>query len=192
MNSSRPKLLIITLAIVMLVFPALGQQADTSASTPQAPTPSQQETAPTEGQALHVLVGKSVVINVQSPMTRVLSSNPAAVETLATSPTQVVVEGKAAGNGSLILWDQNGHSQMLDVVVDVDVTGLRTAIERAYPNQHIEVQADGGRLILSGVVTDAHAVEDLTKMASLYSPTVVNSLTVAASHDPQVLLEVRF
>src|SRR5262249_46839037 len=39
---------------------------------------------------------------------------------------------------------------------------------------------------------DAHAVEDLTKMASLYSPTVVNSLTVAGSHDPQVLLEVRF
>ena len=192
MNSSRPKLLITTLAIVMLVFPALGQQADTSASTPQAPAPTQQETAPTEGQALHVLVGKSVVINVQSPMTRVLSSNPTAVETLATSPTQIVVEGKAAGNGSLILWDQSGHSQMLDVVVDVDVTGLRTAIERAYPNQHIEVQADGGKLILSGTVNDAHAVEDLTKMAALYSQTVVNSLTVAASHDPQVMLEVRF
>src|SRR5215470_10963093 len=150
MNSSNAKLSVLTLAMVMLVFPALGQEAAAPPVAPQAPAPSQQETAPTEGQALHVLVGKSVVINVQSPMTRVLSSNPAAVETLATSPTQVVVEGKAAGNGSLILWDQSGHSQMLDVVVDVDVTGLRTAIERAYPNQHIEVQADGGKLILSG------------------------------------------
>src|SRR5262244_783147 len=98
MNSQMARLSTLAMAIVMLVFPALGQ--DTSA--PQVPAPSQQETTPSEGQALHVLVGKSVVINVQSPMTRVLSSNPAAVETLATSPTQVVVEGKAAGNGSLI------------------------------------------------------------------------------------------
>ncbi len=200
MNSSKARLSVLTLAMAMLIGSGHGQTqpADAASPVPQAQAapqtqaPTQQETAPTEGQALHVLVGKSVVINVQSPMTRVLSSNPAAVETLATSPTQVVVEGKAAGNGSLILWDQNGHSQMLDVVVDVDVTGLRTAIERAYPNQHIEVQADGGRLILSGMVNDAHAVEDLTKMAGLYSPTVVNSLTVAASHDPQVMLEVRF
>jgi len=193
MNISKTKLSALTLAMVML-WAVQGQAQQSAASAPPAPAPapSQQETAPSEGQALHVLVGKSVVINVQSPMTRVLSSNPAVVETLATSPTQVVVEGKAAGNGSLILWDQSGHSQMLDVVVDVDVTGLRTAIERAYPNQHIEVQADAGRLILSGVVTDPHAVEDLTKMAGLYSPTVVNSLTLTASHDPQVLLEVRF
>ena len=58
---------------------------------------------PAEGETVHVLVGKSVVINVQAPLTRILSSNPAAVETMATSPTQVVVEGKAAGESSLIL-----------------------------------------------------------------------------------------
>ena len=167
-----------------------------------APAPSQQQqaaaaqtqqgTAPSEGQTLHVLVGKSVVVNVQAPLARVLSSNPAAVETIATSPTQVVVEGKSAGSSSLILWDQSGNSQMLDVVVDVDVTGLRSAIDRGYPNQHINVQADGAKLILSGVVSDPRAVDDLTKMATFYSPSVVNSLSVAASHDPQILLEVRF
>ena len=167
-----------------------GQEPSRQEQPPQAQN--QQGTAPSEGQTLHVLVGKSVVVNVQAPMTRVISSNPAAVETIATSPTQVVVEGKAAGNSSLILWDQNGNSQMLDVVVDVDVTGLRSAIDRGYPNQRINVQADGGKLILSGVVSDPRTVEDLTKMASFYSASVVNSLSVAASHDPQILLEVRF
>src|SRR6476661_1666785 len=73
--------------------------------------------AQSEGQALHVFVGKSVVINLQSPVTRILSSNPAVIDTLATSPTQVVVEGKGPGTSSLILWDTTGHSQMLDVTV---------------------------------------------------------------------------
>src|SRR2546425_10082868 len=169
------------------------QPAQAPSQQPQpAPAQNQQGTAPSEGQTLHVLVGKSVVVNVQAPLARVLSSNPAAVETIATSPTQVVVEGKAAGSSSLILWDQSGNSQMLDVVVDVDVTGLRSAIDRGYPNQHINVQADGGKLILSGMVSDPRTVEDLTKMAGFYSASVVNSLSVAASHDPQILLEVRF
>ena len=168
---------------------AVPEAAPTAATTPVAP---QQVPAPAEGQTLHILVGKSVVVNVQSPITRVLTSNPAAIETLATSPTEVVVEGKAAGVSSLILWDQTGRSQMLDVVVDVDLTGLRSAIEHAYPNQHIDAQADGARLILSGIVADQRAVEDLTKMAGVYSPAVVNSLTVTAAHDKQVLLEVRF
>jgi pilus assembly protein CpaC len=164
---------------------------------PQQPTAAQpqgstQQNVSSEGQALHILVGKSVVVNVQAPITRVLSSNPSVIETLATSPTEIVVEGRAAGSSSLILWDQSGRSQMLDVIVDVDVAGLRSAIERSYPDQHIDVQADGGRLILTGKVSDAKMVEDLTKMASVYSNQVVNSLTLAVSHDRQVLLEVKF
>src|SRR5207302_6472119 len=102
--------------------------------------------AQSEGQALHVFVGKSVVINLQSPVTRILSSNPTVIDTLATSPTQVVVEGKSAGSSSLILWDASGHSQMLDVTVDVNVAHLRTAIEQAYPREPITVQSDGAHL----------------------------------------------
>jgi pilus assembly protein CpaC len=156
-----------------------------SAAPPQTP-------APSEGQALHILVGKSVVVNVQTPITRVLSSNPAVIETLATSRTEVVVEGRAAGTSSLILWDESGRSQMLDVVVDLDVTGLRNAIEHAYPNQQVQVQADGGRLVLTGSVPDAKAAEDLNKMATVYSTQVVSSLQVAPLHERQILLEVKF
>src|ERR1051325_9068810 len=99
--------------------------------------------AQSEGQALHVFVGKSVVINVQSPVTRILSSNPAVIDTLATSPTQIVVEGKSAGSSSLIFWDSTGHSEMLDVTVDVNIAHLRTAIEQTFPGESINIQSDG-------------------------------------------------
>src|SRR5437764_78700 len=117
-----------------------------AAQQPAAPQVGSQKVEPTEGQTLHVLVGKSVVVNVSTPLTRVLSSNPTVIETLATSPTEVVLEGKTPGVSSVILWDNSGHSQVLDVEVDLDVTGLRTAIQRAYPNEHLEVGADGGHL----------------------------------------------
>src|SRR5258708_3483680 len=148
--------------------------------------------AQSEGQALHVFVGKSMVINLQSPVTRILSSNPAVIDTLATSPTQIVVEGKSAGSSSLILWDATGHSQMLDVTVDVNISRLRAAIEQTYPGQKIDVQSDGAHLILAGTVSDPKIVEDVTKMASAYSGGIVNSLSVVPPHEQQILLQVRF
>jgi len=147
---------------------------------------------PAEGETVHVLVGKSVVINVQAPLTRILSSNPAAVETMATSPTQVVVEGKAAGESSLILWDESGRSQVLDVAVDLDIAGLRGAIQRSYPHEDLEVEADAGRLVLTGTASNAHIVEDLSKMAGVYSTQVVNSVRIPLAHERQLMLEVKF
>jgi pilus assembly protein CpaC len=173
----RPRMLMLsTIACLLFLVPI-------QASSPQNPVGTQQ--------VLHVFVGKSVIINVQERLKRVLSSNPAAVETLVTSPTQVVVEGKAAGTSSLILWDEAGNSQLLDVIVELDVSELRAAIERAYPNQKIDVQVDGARLILSGNVSAPSVAEELAKLAAPYGQ-VVNSLTVPVSHDRQVLLEVKF
>jgi len=149
-------------------------------------------TAQSEGQELHVFVGKSVVINLQTPVTRILSSNPAVIETLATSPKQVVVEGKAPGSSSLILWDTSEHSQMLDVTVDVNIAKLRTTVEQTYPNELISIQSDGAHLILTGTVSDLKISEDVGKMAAAYNPAVVNSLIIAPVHEQQVLLEVKF
>jgi pilus assembly protein CpaC len=132
-----------------------------------------------------------VVINVPARLQRVLASNPAVIEVVATSPTQVVVEGKTAGNSSLILWEESGQPQMLDVIVDIDVSGLRTAIEGAFPNAAIQAQADGGRVILSGMVADTHAEESLMKMAMVYSKDVVNSLGRVPVLERQIMLEVK-
>jgi len=147
---------------------------------------------PSGGETVHVLVGKSIVINVQTPLTRVLSSNPDAVETMATSPTQVIVEGKAAGASSLILWDSSGQAQVMDVVTDVDVAGLRSAVQRAYPDEHVNIEADGGHLVLTGTVSNAEIVDKVGKMASVYSKDIVNSVVVPPPHERQVFLEVKF
>jgi pilus assembly protein CpaC len=104
---------------------------------------------------------------------------------------QVVVEAKAAGKSSLILWDENGSSRMLDVSADLDLSGLRAAIQRAYPDQSIQAQADEGKIILSGTVGGQPDVDGLTKMASLYSKDLVDSLTTVPHPLRQILLEVK-
>jgi pilus assembly protein CpaC len=78
------------------------------------------------------------------------------------------------------------------VQVDLDVASLRSAIQRAYPGEHLEVEADGGHLVLSGSASDSRILENLSKMAGVYSKDVVNSVNVPLIHDRQILLEVKF
>lgn len=181
------------LIVLLLTSIAVLAQAPPPANAPSTPVASEKaQAAPAEGETVHVLVGKSIVINVQRPLTRVLSSNSDAVETMAISPTQVVVEGKAPGGSSLILWGNDGQSQVLDVVADIDIAGLRGAIQKTYPKENLQIEADGPRLLLTGTASNAHIAEDVGKMASVYSKEIVNSIVVPISHDRQVLLEVKF
>ena len=152
-----------------------------------------QQAAAPETQTLHVLVGKSVLINLETRVRRVLVSNPAVIDATATSPTQLVVTAKTPGTSSLILWDQAGQSKMLDVLVDVDISTLRDAVRQAYPGEPVQVQAEEGRVLISGTVSDPRVSEDLVKMAGVFSKDVINSTIPAPPrHEKQILLEVKF
>ncbi|MBZ5516333.1 MAG: type II and III secretion system protein family protein [Acidobacteriia bacterium] len=152
-----------------------------------------QEAAPGETQTLHVLAGKSLVINLEARLKRVLVSNPTVIEAVTTTPSQLVVTARGVGASSLILWDESGRSRMLDVLVDLDVAGLRDSIQLAYPNEPIQVQAEGDHLILSGAVSSQDAIDNVLKMAGTFSKTTVNSMMLAEPpHEKEILLEVKF
>ena len=159
------------------------QDADPAAS-PQAPG--------TSSQVLHIVVGRSVIINLQARLRRVLVSNPKVVESLTTSPTQVVVTAKEPGTSSVLLWDETGESRILDVYADVDVGALRDALDQAFGSESIQVTSDQGHVMLSGVVSNKAVADDVAKLASAYSKDVVNSLTLSGRHPKQIMLKVKF
>ena len=142
-------------------------------------------------ETLHIFVGKSVVIHLPAQLKRILVSNPAAIDALATDPAEIVVEAKAPGTSSLILWDDSGGSRTIDVTVDLDLAALRAAIEQSYPGRSIDVRSDAGRLILTGRVPSQRMEDDLVKMATVYSKDVVDSLDRQVIHPRQILLEVK-
>lgn len=153
----------------------------------------QEQAAAPETQTLHILAGKSLVINMEARLRRVLVSNPSVIEAVATTPTQLVVTARGMGTSSLILWDEAGRSRMLDVLSDLDVAPLRDSLQLAYPNEPIQVQAEGDRLIISGAVSSQEVIDNVIKMAGVFSKNIVNSMGLAEPpHDKQIMLEVKF
>src|SRR5258706_14706489 len=165
------------------------------AEVPAAPAEQQQAPAENAGgnQVLHILVGHSVVIHTDPRLTRVLVVTPTVVTTATTATNEVVVTATAPGSSSVVLWQENNQSRIIEVFSDVDVSLLREAIERNFPGEAIEAEAEEGRIVLTGRASSAAVADQIGKMGGPFSKDIVNSIRLGLPRrQKQVLLKVLF
>jgi pilus assembly protein CpaC len=148
---------------------------------------------------LSVTVGKSALVDFTKPVVRVAVGLGDVAEATAVSPTEVMVNGRAPGNTSLIVWEQGGERQFFNVTVhashaaaDDAMTGLRRELKIALPGQSVNVVAENNLVFLRGTVDDLASSDRAVQMASSAGK-VVNLLYVNVPQSPrQILLKVRF
>jgi pilus assembly protein CpaC len=173
-----------------------GGAAASTAAAQQPATATQQQSEPqnpTESKVVHILVGHSVVIHTDARLRRVLVGNPAAITTNTTSPNEVVLTAVAPGSSTVVLWQVNNQSLILEVFCDVDIAMLREAVSRSFPSEPIDVEAEEGRVILTGTVSSQAVADQIGKMALPFSKDIVSSLRIALpARQKQILLKVRF
>lgn len=146
-----------------------------------------------QNEVVHVLVGHSVVVRTDSRIKRVLVGNPAAISTSTTSPSEVVMTAVAPGSSSVVLWQENKESRILEVFSDLDVALLRDAIARNFPGEPIQAEAEESRILLSGTASSKQVADQIAKMAAPFSKEIVDSMRVAQpGRQKQILLKVRF
>ena len=159
-------------------------------STTAASAPNQSVTA---GAApLRVMVGKSLLINTTERLKRVSVTDPAVADALVVTPTQVLVNGLAPGEVSLLIWDELERSRSFDLRVDVDITAASEEMHRLFPDEQINVTPSRNAIVLSGHVTTEDVSKHAGALASAYSKNVVNVLTFGPVGAEEVLLEVKF
>lgn len=167
-----------------------------------APTPILQPVGPTtqdSSNELSVAVGKSVVLDLARPVTRVVLGYGDFAEAMAVSPTQVLVNGKAPGETTLILWDVSGGRQFFNVTVRASkfmqndaLEALRRELRTELPGQVVRVSEENGNIFLRGTVNDLNSSDRAVAIASTGGK-VVNLLDVTLpAAEPQILLKVRF
>jgi len=158
-------------------------------TTANSPGPSMP--APVSATTLHLVVGRSLFVDLPEKLRRIYVSNPAVLDSMTSTPQEVVITAKSAGVSSLVMWPIVGPPKLFTVLADVDVSGLRDSLAQALPGDQVEVDAQQGRVHLSGVVNSDAAAEEAARLAGVYSKDVVNSLVVDARHLPQIQLQVR-
>lgn len=173
--------------------------AQQPSAAPVTPAPQKAQAAPQPGQglddsvqSLHIVVGHSLVLRTPARVKRILTGNPEVLDSVVTSPKEVVLTAKQAGGTSLIVWEEGGQSRMIDVFADVDVASLRDALEETYPGINVEAQSQQGKIVIVGTAPSTVAADQMLKMAGNFSKDVVNALQIAGPpRQRQIMLKVR-
>lgn len=188
--------------LILCIAPVTAQPADsTTSQNPPATAAAPQSPIPTTGAStqegpgaapLRVMVGKSLLINTTERLKRVSVTDPTVADALVVTPTQVLVNGLAPGEISLLIWDELERSRSFDLRVDVDVTAAAEEVRRLFPDEQISVTPSRSAIVLSGHVTTEDVSKHAGSIASAYSKNVVNVLSFGPVGAQEVLLEVKF
>jgi pilus assembly protein CpaC len=148
---------------------------------------------------ISVVVGKSVMVDCARPVQRIAVGLGEFVEAEAISPAEIIINGKAPGETTLIIWEAGGDRQFFNVTVRPNgfvandrLQALRRELRLELPGQDIQVSAENDFIFLRGNVKDLNSSDRAVQIASTAGK-VVNLLYVKVPDvAPQILLKVRF
>jgi pilus assembly protein CpaC len=145
-----------------------------------------------EPQALHLLVGRSLVISSPTRIKRVSLADAEIAEAVVVSPTQVLVNGKKPGGVSLMLWDEADQNQAFELSVDIDVLGLTQKIHEVFPTENVSIDTSRDVVILTGMASSSTVADKILEVVKGAAPKVTNMMRIPALPTGEILLQVRF
>ena len=179
-------------------FSTRNSEAQANATAPEtAPPPA--STGQDSANDLVVGAGKAVLVDTALPVERIAVGSGDIAEATAVSPNEVMLNGKAPGETSLIIWQRGGTRQFFNVqvraantAVNDKLDSVRKELRTEFPGQTFRLTSENGQVFLRGTVKDLASSDRAVQIASTAGK-VVNLLYVdVPSPEPQILLKVRF
>ena len=146
---------------------------------------------------LTVTVGKSLAIDSPLAIKRLAIANGTMVDAQGIGPKEVLINGKAPGETSLIIWQEDGTRLIYDLAVRISpqrLNAVRQQIARDYPDADVNVTFDNDTAFVRGTVKNVTTANRIMAIVGTLSPaSPVNLLKVEVPPvEPQILLKVRF
>ncbi len=144
------------------------------------------------GEEITLTAGRTLIIDYASDVGRISTSNPEVADAVAVSTREVLVNGKAPGAATVVVWAKGGLRTVYSVAVEPNLDPLRHLLKNTFPEYDIQVQAARDALSLTGTVPSQAAAERAAALAVPFAKVVVNNLRVVdAGPEKQILLRVK-
>ena len=176
--------------------PRSGSVVQAPAALPAGVAPAIDPGASTGAETVRLLVGRSTLVDVGSPIARVSLTSADVADALVTSSNQLLVHGKVPGAISMFVWNRGGSVTRYEIVVQRDLARLSEQMQMLFPGERIQVHSNGKQVVLAGTVSRKEVAEKAASVAAGYVDKKEDVVTLlAAQPGPpanQVLLRVRF
>ena len=183
--------------LLTLLFVIAGAQEHRGKETDPATPPARP--FPQTSQLLDLTVGKAMLVDSILPMERVAVGLGGFAEVTAVGPSEVLVSGKAPGETSLIIWQEDGTKLYYDLAVRPSRFLSNNRIELAdrqlkeeLPGQNINLSQEDDTFFLRGRVKDVTSAERAFSIASTLGKAVNLLYVDVPLPEAQILLKVKF
>ena len=99
---------------------------------------------------IRLTVGKSIVIDYPTDISRISTSNAEIVDASPVTAREILVHGKAFGTVTLVVWSKAGQRMFYNVTVDLNLDPLRRLLKESFPNDNIEPRSSRDSISLNG------------------------------------------
>jgi pilus assembly protein CpaC len=150
--------------------------------------------APEPAQQLQVTSGKTRLLDTEVNIERVSVAAPEFAEAVPVSPRTLMLNGRAPGETSLVVWLVDGTRREYDLSVRAGEGRLEAARQQAEVefNGKVKYTVDGGSVYVTGTVKDLFASQRAVSIGETLGK-VVNLLKIEVpQQESQILLKVRF
>jgi len=143
-----------------------------------------------------LLEGRGELLRFENDITKVAISEPKIADAVVISPREVMVNAKAPGKTTLVIWVGEADPRRYDVDVTRDTSEwdvFRKQIEESAAGSGVTVSGSGETIVLSGTVKSVEESKRLAGIAQTRAKNVVNLLQTPPAPEPrQILLQVKF
>src|SRR5215813_4588402 len=116
---------------------------------------------------LTLTVGRGELVQFSDETSRVSVSDPVTADAVVVSPHEVVLNGKAPGNTTIMIW-HGGNISPFKITVEPDLSEVQRQLQVTFPNEAIGVSSSKDAILLSGVVTDPEISTKAAAIAAVY------------------------
>ena len=149
--------------------------------------------ADSSAEDLRLTVGKSVVIDYPVDVSRISTSNPDVVDASPVTSREILLQGKASGIATLVVWSKTGQRNFYNITIEQNLEPLRRLLKETFPNADIRVQSSRDSLSLTGVVPSRDIADRAVALAAPFGKTIVSNLQLERQPvEKQIVLRVRF
>jgi len=177
-------------AAALLCAVALGATGDALRAQPVTQPPA----VSVADERILLSAGRSTVLRTDFDVVRIAITNPEVADAVVVQPRQILIDGRAAGTVSLIVWG-TGEQRQYDLVVDPGISTLEQRLQALFPGEDIRVSTNGDAIILSGRVSSNEVSLRAAEVAAATASggQIVNLFELpGGASSQQVLLQVRF
>jgi pilus assembly protein CpaC len=176
--------------------PSLASAGQPVAAMPANAAPAGEPESIGDTNAVRLTVGRSTLIDIGSPISRVSLTSADVADALVTSPNQLLVHGKVPGAISMFVWNRGGSVKRYEIVVQRDLARLNEQIRMLFPGEDIQAHSNGKSVVLSGNVSRKEVGEKAMAVAAGYVEKKEDVVTLLSAQPgppaQQVMLRVRF